>query len=173
MLVAAGIFALAKSLLSEALAPYGIFASLPFLVIGCVAGWKQLRAPSAERVAARLELLRALSWEEFSAALEDAYRRDGYAVKRLKLTGADLELTKGTRVSVVSCKRWKVARAGVELLRELEAAREAREAHEGIYVAAGDITDNARAYATERKFRLLESAELATLLPGIKRVQAR
>jgi restriction system protein len=152
---------------------YAIFLALPFLVIGCVAGWTQLRAPSAERIAATLESLRALSWEEFSAALEDAFRRDGYAVNRLKLPGADLELTKGARVSVVSCKRWKVARAGVEPLRELEAAREAREAHEGIYVAAGDVTENARAYATERKFRLLHGAELATLLPGIKLSQAR
>lgn len=166
IVVAAGIFALAKSLLSDALAPYGIFASLPVLVIGCVAGWKQLRAPSAERVTATLEAIRGLSWDEFSAALEATFRRDGYAVNRLNLPGADLELTKGVRVSMVSCKRWKVARAGVEPLRELEAAREAREAHEGIYVAAGDITDNARAFAAEKNIRLLRDAELARLLPS-------
>lgn len=163
--VGAGIFALARMALPAAYAPYAIFAALPFLVIGCVAGWKQLRAPSPERIAATLESLCALSWEEFSAALEGAYRRDGYAVARLKLPGADLELTKGTRVSVVNCKRWKVARTGIEPLRELEAAREAREAHEGIYVAAGDITDNARTYAAEKKLRLLEGAGLAELLP--------
>jgi restriction system protein len=144
---------------------YALFVALPFLVIGSVAAWKQLRAPSAERVAATLESLRALSWQEISAALEEAFRRDGYAVSRLKQPGADLELTRGARVSVVSCKRWKVARTGVEPLRELEATRDAREAHEGIYVAGGDITENARAYAAENKIRLLEGAELAELLP--------
>jgi restriction system protein len=118
LLVAAGVFALAKSLLSEALAPYGIFASLPFVVIGCVAGWKQLRAPSAEHVAAALEAIRGLSWDEFAAALEAAFRRDGYAVNRLKLPGADFELTKGARVSVVSCKRWKAMHTGIEPLRD-------------------------------------------------------
>ncbi len=145
--------------------PYAIFVALPFLVIGCVAGWQQLRAPSAERVAATLESLRALSWTEFSAVLEEAYRRDGYSVSRLNIAGADLELTKAGRVSLVGGKRWKVARAGVEPLRELDAARQAREAHECIYVAAGDITDNARAFAAEKKIRLVHDAELASLLP--------
>lgn len=173
IVVGAGIFALARMALPAPYAPYAIFAALPFLVIGCVAGWKQLRAPSAERISAALEAIRALSWDEFSAALEAAFRRDGYAVSRLNIAGADLELTKSGRVTLVACKRWKAARTGIEPLRELEAAREAREAHEGIYAAAGDVTDNARAYAAEKKFRLLHGADLATLLPGIKHPQAR
>ena len=150
-------------MLPEAYAPYAMFASLPFIVIGSYAGWQQLRAPSAERIAATLESLHAISWEEFSAALENAFRRDGYAVSRLNGAAADFELTKAGRVSLVGCKRWKVARAGVEPLRELEAAKQAREAHECIYVAAGEITDNARAFATEKKIQLLHGAELAKL----------
>ena len=153
-------------LLPEAYALYAIFASLPFIVIGCVALWRQLRSPSAERIAATLESLRALSWDEFSAALEGAFRRDGYVVIRLDGTaGVDLELTKAGRVSLVGCKRWKVARTGIEPLRELDAARQARDAHECIYVAAGEITDNARAFAAEKSIRLVHDAELAKLLP--------
>jgi restriction system protein len=167
--VAAGIFVLAKSLLPEAYAPYGIFASLPFIVIGNYAAWQQLRAPSAERIAATLESLRGLSWDEFSAALEAAFRRDGYTVSRSKVAGADLELVKSGRVSLVGCKRWKVARAGIEPLRELDAARLARDANECIYVAAGEITDNARAFAAEKNVRLLQDAELARLLPSKNR----
>ena len=145
--------------------PYALFIALPFIVIGCVAGWRQLRAPSAERVAASLESLRLLSWDEFSVALEEAFRRDGYSVNRLRIAGADLELTKAGRVSLVGGKRWKVARAGVEPLRELDAARHAREAHECIYVAAGEITENARAFAARKNIRLLNGADLANLLP--------
>ncbi len=145
--------------------PYAVFIALPFIVIGCVAGWRQLRAPSAERIAATLESLRLLSWDEFSAALEEAFRRDGYSVNRLRIAGADLELTKAGRVSLVGGKRWKVARAGVEPLRELDAARHARDAHDCIYVAAGEITENARAFAAQKNIRLLHDADLAKLLP--------
>lgn len=151
--------------LPEAYALYGIFAALPFLVISAYAAWQQLRAPSAERIAATLESLRALTWDEFSAALEEVYRRDGYSVTRLNIAGADLELTKSGRVSLVGCKRWKVARTGIEPLRELDAARAARDAHECIYVAAGEITDNARAFAAEKKIRLLHGTELAQFMP--------
>jgi restriction system protein len=143
-----------------------VFIGLPFIVIGAYAAWQQLRAPSAEKTAATLESLRAMSWDEFSPALEDALRRDGYAVSRPNIAGADLELAKAGRVSLVSCKRWKVARAGIEPLRELDAARQARDAHECIYVAAGEITDNAIAFAATNNIRLLHGAEFAKLFPA-------
>jgi len=150
-------------MLPEAYALYAIFAALPFIVIGNYAAWQQLRAPSAASIATTLEALRALSWEDFSRAIEEAFRRGGYVVTRLDGAGADLELTKAGRVSLVGCKRWKVARAGVEPLRELETEKHAREAHECIYVAAGEITDNARAFAAEKNISLLHGAELAKL----------
>jgi restriction system protein len=158
---AASRFMLAKFDMPEL---YAIFVALPFLVIGSVAGWKQLRAPSEERVSSTLEALRALSWDEFSAALQNAFQRDGYSVNPLALAGADLELSKSGRATLVACKRWKAVRAGVEPLRELDAARNAREAQGCIYVAAGEITDTARAYAAQANIRLLHDAELAVFL---------
>ena len=163
--MAAGVFALVRMLLPETYAPYAIFSALPFIVIGAYAGWQQLRAPSAAQIAATLDSLRALSWDEFSVALEDAFRRNGYTVARLNLAGADFELTKSGRVSLAAGKRWKVARAGIEPLRELDTARRARDAHECIYVAAGTITDNARAFAAANNIQLLDGADLAKLLP--------
>jgi restriction system protein len=151
-------------LLPESYALYGVFAALPFLVIGAYAGWQQLRAPSEKQIATTLESLRALSWEEFAAALEDAYRGEGYSVNRTDIAGADLELAKSARVTLVCAKRWKVARAGIEPLRDLDAARHAREAHACIYVAAGDITDNARAFAAAQNIQLLHGEELAKYL---------
>jgi restriction system protein len=159
--IAAGLAAAARLAVPDL---YAIFVGLPFLVIGIVAGWKQLRAPSAKRVAGTLEAVRAMPWSDFSAAIEDAFRRDGYAVTRLNGAAADFEMTKAGRVSLVNCKRWKAARTGIEPLRELDAARRAREAHECVYVAAGDLTDNARAFAAEKKIRLAQGAELARLL---------
>ena len=165
-------------MLSETYALYAIFVPLPFIVIGGYAAWQQLRAPSSARIAGTLEALRAMSWHDFSGAIEDAFQRDGYSVIRLGgaaagFAGADFELTRAGRISLVGCKRWKVARAGIEPLRELEAARQAREAHECIYVAAGEITDNARAFAAGKNIRLLHDAELAKLLPDTKRLPVR
>ena len=159
--IAAGLALAARLVIPDL---YAVFVGLPFLGIGLFAGWKQFRAPSAKRVAGTLEAVREMGWGEFSGALEDAFRRDGYAVSRLNGAAADFEMTKGGRTSLVSCKRWKVARTGIEPLRELDAARRAREAHECVYVAAGEITDNARAFAGEKKIRLAEGAELARLL---------
>ena len=143
---------------------YAAFAALPFIVISAYAGWQQLRKPSAGRIASTLERLRALSWEDFAGAIEEAYRREGYAVKRLAAAQADFELVQGSRTTLVACKRWKATRTGIEPLRELHAARRAREANECLYVAAGEVTDTARAFATKENIRLVQGAELATLL---------
>jgi len=165
--IAAGLYAAAARWLPVPQAGfYAIFVALPFLVIAAYTGWQQLRAPSAARVAGTLEALRAMSWDDFSGALEDAFHREGYGVSRLGSAQADFELTRAGRVTLVGCKRWKVARTGIEPLRELDAARRAREAHECIYVAAGEVTDNARAFAAEAKIRLLHGADLVKLLPG-------
>jgi restriction system protein len=143
---------------------YAVFAALPFIVIAVVVGWKQLRAPSEASIAAGLERLRAMSWDEFSHALEQAYGRQGWQVSRLGGGQADFELVQAWRKTLVGCKRWKATRTGIEPLRELEAARRAREAQECIYVSAGEITEQALAFAAERNIRLLHGAELAKLL---------
>ena len=139
---------------------YAVAAALPFIVIALYVGWRELREPSGRRVAKTLEALRAMNADEFAGAMEEAFKGDGYRVKRLG-GQADLELERGMRSTLVSCKRWKATRTGVEPLRELDAARKAREAHECIYVAAGEITEQARAYAAERNIRLIGAVELA------------
>jgi len=154
-------------------AAYAVIASLPFLVIGGIAGWRQLRAPSAARIGRTLEAVRGMSWSDFSGALEDAFRRDGYTVSRLDGAAADFVMTKAGRMSLVGCKRWKAARTGIEPLRDLDAARRARDAHECIYVATGDFTDNARAFASEKKIRVVDVAELAKMLPRAGREMPR
>jgi restriction system protein len=138
---------------------YALFTALPFLVISAVAGWRQLRAPSAARIGADLDALRALSWEDFAAKLEAAYRREGYDVKRIA-GAADLEAAKGGRVLLVACKRWKAQRTGIEPLRELDALRQKREAAGAVYVAAGEVTDTARDYAAKAGIALLDGPGL-------------
>ena len=154
---------LARLVLPASYAAYAPFTAFPFLVIAAMAGWRQLRAPSATRVAATLDAVSAMSWREFSQLLQAAFERDGYAVTAV--TGAaDFALVKAGRTSLMSCKRWKAASHGLEPLRELEAARKAKDAHEAIYVAAGNMTENARRFAVDHAMGLMQGPELTRLL---------
>jgi restriction system protein len=164
--VALGIVLVAGTLLPERYAPYGATGAIPFLVIGAIGAWKQLRRPSAGQVAKTLEAVGRMSWGDFSNTMEDAFRRDGYAVTRVDKPQFDFELTKAGRTALVSCKRWKVTRTGIEPLRHLYAAQQSRGADECIYVAAGELTDNAREFAAQKKIQLLQGGELARLLRG-------
>jgi len=159
-LVALGVFGVVRLFLSQALAAFG---ALPFAVIALYAASQELRRPGAGRLAAALERARNLSWDGFAQALEEAFRREGYAATRAG-GGVDLELTREGRLTLVGCKRWKAVRTGIEPLREFHAASSAREAQERIYIAAGEVTEQARAFAAENRIRLMQDAELAKLL---------
>jgi restriction system protein len=164
--IAGTVTAVAIALLPEAYGIFGTVTGLPFLVIGCIAAWKRFQAPSRARVENTLATVRAMSWVEFSRAIEAAYRREGYSVRAVSGDAANFEITKEGRTALVNCKRWKVAQTGVEALYDLHAMKESRDAHECIYMAAGEITDNARAFAIKHAIKLVGGVELAQLLPG-------
>jgi restriction system protein len=147
---------------------YGVFTGAPFLIVGLIAAWKQLRMPGAARVADTLGAVSSMSWRDFSNRIEEAFRQDGYQVDRLPGPQADFSMSKSGRTTLVSCRRWKAARNGIEPLRELYAAMQAREAQSGIYVTTGDISDTARKFANEKKIVLLGGAELAQLLLRVR-----
>jgi restriction system protein len=161
ILLALGAFAALRIFFEPGLAA---FAALPFMAIGTYGAWKQLRRPGAKRIAATLGRARALPWEGFCTALEEGFRREGYGVQR---QGDELQLTRSGRVTLVACKRWKAVRTGVDPLREFDAASGERGAHERVYVAAGEVTDTARAFAAQKQIRLLQDEELAKLLAGL------
>lgn len=149
-------------------AAMGVFAAVPFAVISLMAAYKQLRAPSGARVQAVTEAVAAMSWADFSRTVEAGFRRDGCEVERLQTPGADFALSKDGHVAIVSAKRWKAARNGVEPLRELQAVREKRGAREAIYIALGDVSDNALQYAKAQGVSLMTAPELSKLLRDLK-----
>jgi restriction system protein len=163
IVIAAIIAAIARASLRDEFVIYGALAGTPFLVIGIVAASRQLRVPSAKCVAVTLDAIGAMPWREFSDKVEEAFRRNGYEVARLSGGGADYAMTKSGRTALLSCRRWKAASSGIEPLRELQTAMKARDAHESIYMTAGDVSDSARRFAKERNIRLLQGAELAQL----------
>ncbi|AUA58090.1 Restriction endonuclease [Achromobacter spanius] len=149
-------------------AAMGVFAAVPFAVIAIMAAYKQLRAPSETRVQAVAEATAAMSWADFANTVEAGFKRDGCEVERLQTPGADFALSKDGHVAIVSAKRWKAARVGVEPLRELQAVREKRGAREAIYIALGDVSDNAWKYAKAQGVSLMTAPELAKLLRDLK-----
>jgi restriction system protein len=146
----------------------GSFGALPFVAIAAWTAWKRLQAPSSARVGRTLDAVRAMSWPEFAAALEAAWQREGYAVTRTQ-GAADFELAKEARVTLVAAKRWKAVRTGIEPLRELAKALDARDTGAAAWVSAGELTDQARAFAASRGIRIVGGAELARLLPDAGR----
>lgn len=167
---AAAMFAVVRLFLPDFAA---LFAALPFLAIAGYAGWRQLRATGVTDVTEILGKLRVMPWENFSAVIGEAFRRDGYSVTEIANGAVDFELRKSGRVSIVSCKRWKVAQTGVGPLRELYEAKRARDAQECIYVSAGDFTANAREFATEKAIRLLNDTALGVLVARVERGKRR
>ncbi|OGB26794.1 MAG: hypothetical protein A3I66_21820 [Burkholderiales bacterium RIFCSPLOWO2_02_FULL_57_36] len=166
--IAAGIALVSKIALPEQYAVYGIISAWPFLGIGMIAAWKQRRAPSAARVTDTLEKICAMSWRDFSGIVEDAYRQDGYTVARLAGPAADFAVSKAGKTALVSCKRWKAASSGIEPLRDLQAAMEKQEAHEGIYFTVGAVSDNAKRFAAEKNVQLVQGADLAKMLLAMR-----
>ncbi len=162
-LIAAGIGLFGKVILREEYFSYALAFTLPFVVIGAIAAWKQKDVPSQARVNETVEAVMAMSWREFSQRMEASFRRDGFDVTRAN-GAADFILSKDGRQSLVCCKRWKAASQGVEPLRELAAAREAREAREALYVSAVDVSDAARRFAKEERIALMLAPQLTRLL---------
>ena len=161
--------ALALALVVRFIVPekYEFFAwplMIPFVVIGLIVIWRQMRLPRTKKVAATVEAVTAMSWKEFSSVMEQAFQREGYTVTRMD-GPADFKLYKAGRTSLVSCKRWKAASHGVESLRDLENLRDAEDGREALYVALTDVTENASHFlSTHKRVRLLQNIELTTLL---------
>jgi restriction system protein len=143
---------------------YAAFFALPFIAIGLYASWLALRAPSAASVDKALKAAAAMTWEEFRGHVEEAYRRKGYTVSRSAAEGADLELEKAGRTALVACKRWRVARTGAEPLRQLHDLGMKRQAQDCVYLCAGELTEQARAFAAEKKMHVVTGRDLARLL---------
>ena len=143
----------------------GALSGFPIFVVGCIAAWKQLRAPSPTRVAQTLQAMQTMPWRGFADTLAAAWRQGGFEVQPLNSGAADFCLTKGGSTTLVSARRWKAATHGVEPLRDLRTAMEQRGASAGLYVLAqGSLSDNARLYARDNGITIVQDNALAALL---------
>ncbi|OOG37909.1 restriction endonuclease [Polaromonas sp. A23] len=162
--ISVAIAMVARALLPPQYFLFGAMGGFPFVVIAVITAWRQFRAPSTAHVADTLAQIGAMSWRDFSAALEQALKLEGFEVRRLDSAAADFELLKAGRTVLLSGKRWKAARLGLEPFQALEAARRACDANSSICVTTGEVTANARQFAAAQQIRVIEGTELAQLL---------
>ncbi len=164
--------ALALALLVAALVPdaykaVGALSALPFVVVSAIAAWRQAKLPSVAQVQATQQAVSAMAWAEFAKLLEQALTRDGYAVQRAKGDAADFDIERQGRRMLVSARRWKTARTGLEVLRALQTAREDIGVPDALYIGLGELTDNARPFAAQHRIAIWGAAELAQALRGL------
>jgi restriction system protein len=170
--IAAALVLLSFVLLPDTFRLIGIVAALPFIVIGAIALRRQWGRPGAAQVARITEAAGAMAWQAFAALLESSFRRDGCTIVRSNVEAFDFELERpGTehagRKVLVSARRWKAARTGIEPLRALQAEREARGASGAIYVCINEVSEGARRFADEKGITIWQAGEVAHALQGL------
>lgn len=170
--IAAVLALLGAALLPVGYRAVGALSSLPFVVVSALAARRQWHLPSAARVSEIQTAVAALPWPAFAGLLEQAFARDGYVVQRGKsaASAVDFELERQGRKMLVSARRWKSARTGLDALRTLQAARQAAEgadAPDALYIGLGEFTDQARAFAAEHRIAVWQAAEVAQSLRGL------
>jgi restriction system protein len=90
VLIAAAVAAVAAALLPAHLVPFGVAGCFPFVVIACMAAWKQRNAIKPERVDALLAQASAMPWRDFCAKLIKAYEAQGAKWRRCRPAPAEI-----------------------------------------------------------------------------------
>ena len=161
-LVAAFVVA-SSALLPAPYVAYGVMGGFPFLVIGVIAAWRQWHAPNPADVADALARVGVMSWPDFSRAVENAYQGQGYAVKPLTNACADFQLTRAGHTTLLSCKRWKAASQGIEVMRDLAALQKTLQADQSTLIALGQVSDTASRFAKEHGIHIMTEQQIVAL----------
>jgi restriction system protein len=159
---------------SVAIAPWAAALSLAAGLVGIA---KRLWTRSQLSRATTLAGLKELTWRDLEAVVGEAYRRQGYAVTQRGGPqpdgGIDLELRRDGERLIVQCKHWLNREVPVQKVRELLGVVAAERANGGILVAIGDVTSEARNFATGQPITLIDGqafARLAQSIDGPRRV---
>lgn len=148
---------------------FGLMGALPFFVIGLIAAYRQLRAPSERHVEQTLQQVAAMPWREFCQMLEQAFQTKGYQVSRLDGAAADLEMRKDGQTTLVAGKRWKAASHGVEPMRALDRERQSKDASHCIYITLAALNDASQRFAEKQAIQMVNGVTLVQLLGKLPR----
>lgn len=112
--------------------------------------------------------LNRIDWFQFEKLVAALFERQGYQVLRRGGArpdgGIDLEFRLDGIPIAVQCKKWNVWKVGVRQLREFLGAMTAGGYSQGMFVAAADITGEARDFARHHGIEIVDKRRLITLL---------
>lgn len=160
-LIAALLTLLARVFLPEAYVAVGMLSAFPFAIIGIMAAWRQRDKPSPESISLALSTLEKMSWKEFSSLMAQAFALQGFNVVSLDSNSADLHLEKFGKTTLVSCKRWKAATLGVEVLKDLKALQTSQDATYAACISLSLPTGVALKFAKDNAIQLICQDDLA------------
>ena len=160
-LIAAILMLLARVFLPEGYRAVGMLSAFPFAIIGMMAAWRQRDKPSPERILQALSSLEKMSWKEFLPLMEQAFAQQGFIVTRFNSNSADLQLEKLGKTTLVSCKRWKAATLGVDVLRDLKALQASQDATYAACISLSLPTGVALKFAKDNAVQLICQDDLA------------
>jgi restriction system protein len=151
--------------LSVQLAPLGAVAVL--FVWGIAEGKKFVDRRRLDSQSG-LDSIRHLSWAEFEELVAEAYRREGYEVKRTGDAagdgGVDVVLKRNGQTTLVQCKHWKTRTVELPVVRDLLGAMADRKADYGLVVSYGAFTCGATTFAKENRITLIGENDLVELI---------
>ncbi|THU04114.1 restriction endonuclease [Lampropedia puyangensis] len=146
---------------------FAIVSTFPLLLVGLVAGWRQLHMPSQERRAAVLTQANQMNWDTFSKNSLESWRILGIHATASEHAGADWRIAQEGKYTLVYARRWKAAVHGLEPLRQLAEAMEATGIHHGLYFAVeGELSPPAQRYAREHNIQVWSGDSLSLFLLG-------
>ena len=102
-----------------------------------------------------------MSSKEFLPVMEQAFAQQGFIVTRLNSNSADLQLDKLGKTTLVSCKRWKAATLGVDVLRDLKALQVSQDATYAACISLSLPTGVALKFAKDNAVQLICQDDLA------------
>ena len=148
----------------------GIATALPFIGIATYSAYSQSQRPGMKRVLEVEQAARKMPVAELAKTIADNYEKINFDVIAFKGDEAELELERGMHKFLLSCKRFKAAKTGIEPLKKLTTAGEKHEVSGYLYVALGEISANALAYAQKNNIELIQAEALAEYFDGKKKL---
>ena len=117
-----------------------------------------------------------MNWRQFEALVGELFKRQGFQVSLNDQSGpdggVDIELRKGSELSLVQCKQWRGNQVSVTTVRELYGVMAARGATSGYVVSAGSFTADASEFSIGRNITLINGHELVKQMNEVVRHRA-
>jgi len=146
----------------------GVATALPFIGIALYSAYNHSQRLSPKRVQEVEQKARRLSATELAKKITINYEKIRFDVSAFDGDAAEYELERGVHKLLLSCKRFKAAKTGIEPLKKMTNAGKKCEATGYLYVTLGEVSTNALEYARQNNIELIQAEALAEHFDGIK-----